>query len=111
MSQNYDGDVIGPLKINIHSANLERDTEMVGEMDPYVKFSIGGVEVHETKKLDGAGKQPVWNEEFEHLVKDMNTEVKFSVWDDDGRWSKDDSIGEATITLADLCRDGSQDNE
>jgi len=77
MSSNYDADVIGPLKINIHSAALERDTEMVGEMDPYVKFFIGGVEVKETKKLDGAGKNPVWNEEIEHLVKDTGVEVKF----------------------------------
>ena len=97
MSKNFDDDVIGPLKINIHSAKLERDTEMVGKMDPYVKLYIGGVQIKETAKLDGAGKEPVWNEEVEYIVKDMNLEVKFEVFDDDGRWSADDLIGERTI--------------
>ena len=110
MSKAYDENVIGPLRINIHSASLERDTEMVGEMDPYVKFYIGGAQVKETAKLDGAGKKPVWNEEISHNVTDMNVEVKFEVWDDDGRWSADDIVGSNTITMADLCRDSEVDN-
>ena len=99
MSRQYGDDVIGLLKLNIHSAKLERDTEMVGKMDPYIKFFLAGQEIKETAKLDGAGKEPVWNETIEIQVKDLGAEVKFSCWDDDGRWSADDLIGEATESL------------
>lgn len=63
--------MIGPLKINIHSAKLERDTEAFGQMDPYLKLFIDGKLVKQTAKLDGAGKTPEWNEEIEYIVKNM----------------------------------------
>lgn len=71
-SKNYGDDVIGPLKITIKGANLTRDTEMVGKMDPYLELTIGGNQVHKTKTLDGAGKTPEWNEEFTFEVKDLS---------------------------------------
>ena len=44
---------------------MTRDTEMVGKMDPYLEMTIGGNAVHKTRTLDGAGKNPEWNEEFD----------------------------------------------
>ena len=73
-SRAYDDDCLGPLKINIHSAKLTRDTEWVGKMDPYVTFKIPalGVEI-ETEHLDGAGKTPEWNHDVaEQQVKDLS---------------------------------------
>lgn len=65
-SKQFADDVIGPLHIKIISAQLTRDTELVGKMDPYVEFKIGGQNVYKTAVLDGAGKTPQWNEEFDY---------------------------------------------
>ena len=80
---------------------MARDTEMVGKMDPYLEMKIGGQDVHKTATLDGAGKNPEWNEEFEFEVRDLDVEVHFKVSDED--WGTDDIVGEGTIRLADLC--------
>lgn len=106
-SKNYGDDVIGPLHIKIVGAALTRDTEMIGKMDPYLELSIGGVQVHKTKTLDEAGKNPQWNEECSFEVKDLNVEVQFKVSDED--YGSDDVVGEGTCTLADLCANGGQD--
>jgi Ca2+-dependent lipid-binding protein len=45
---------------------------MVGKMDPYLELTIGGVQIYKTKVLDGAGKEPVWNEEVTFEVKDLS---------------------------------------
>ncbi len=106
-SKNYGDDVIGPLQIKIVGAALTRDTEMIGKMDPYLELSIGGVQVHKTKTLDEAGKNPQWNEECSFEVKDLNVEVQFKVSDED--FGSDDVVGEGKCTLADLCANGGQD--
>jgi len=90
------------------SANLTRDTEMVGKMDPYLELTIGGVKVHKTVVKEDVGKTPEWNEEvplFE--VRDMNVEVHFKVSDED--WGSDDIVGEGTCTLGDLCQENGTD--
>ena len=106
-SRQFADDVIGPLKVKIISAQLTRDTEMIGKMDPYVEFKIGGQKVYKTAVLDEAGKTPQWNEEFDYEVKDMSLEVNFVVSDED--WGTDDIVGEGTISLADLCKEGGTD--
>ncbi len=106
-SKNYGDDVIGPLQIKIVGAALTRDTEMIGKMDPYLELSIGGVQVHKTKTLDEAGKNPQWNEECSFEVKDLNVEVQFKVSDED--YGSDDIVGEGKCTLADLCANGGMD--
>ena len=40
--------ILGHLKLQIIEANLTRDTEMVGQMDPYLELKIGDVMVHRT---------------------------------------------------------------
>jgi Ca2+-dependent lipid-binding protein len=50
----------GHLTVTIIQANLVRDVETFGKMDPYAKLTYMGVR-HKTKILDGAGKTPVWN--------------------------------------------------
>ena len=82
-------------------ATLTRDTEMIGKMDPYLELTIGGVQIHKTATLDGAGKTPEWNEECDYEVRDLSLEVKFKVSDED--FGADDVVGEGTCTLADLC--------
>ena len=86
---------------------MARDTEMVGKMDPYLELTIGGQAVHKTATLDGAGKTPEWNEEVDFEVRDLDMEVHFRVSDED--WGTDDIVGEGTIRLADLCKEGGTD--
>jgi len=50
----------GWLKLTIREANLKRDTDTFGKMDPYVTFDYAGKEWR-TKVKEGAGKTPVWN--------------------------------------------------
>ena len=45
--QNH-GEALGTLKIKIIEANLTRDTEMFGKMDPYLELKIGDVMVRTT---------------------------------------------------------------
>ena len=100
-SKQYGDDVVGPLHVKIVGATLTRDTEVVGKMDPYLELTIGGVQVHKTATLDGAGKTPEWNEECDYEVRDLSAEVTFKVSDED--WGADDVVGAGTCTLADLC--------
>ena len=65
-SRQYGDDVVGLLHVKICSANLTRDTETFGKMDPFVEFSIDGGLIHKTAVKDEAGKTPVWNEEFDY---------------------------------------------
>ena len=57
----------GRLAIEICEAELTRDTEMVGKMDPYVKF-VHHKKTHKTRVKDEAGKHPRWNQNFEVYV-------------------------------------------
>ena len=100
-SQQYGTDVSGLLKIKIQSANLTRDTELFGKMDPYVILTIDGEKIIQTATKDGAGKKPVWNEEVDYVVKNRNAEVLYQVFDDD--FGKDDKVGEATVSVAEFC--------
>ncbi|EGD77150.1 hypothetical protein PTSG_07483 [Salpingoeca rosetta] len=73
-----------------------------GEADPYVKVTIG----QQTKKSKVVYKNrisPTWNQAFRFEVHDKATIVKFEVYDKDLR--KDEFMGVATLSLADLPRD------
>ena len=103
-SKKYGDDVIGLLHMKIADANLTRDTDVVGQMDPFVELKIGGKLVHKTAVIDEGGKTPVWNEEFVYEVKDISPEVTFIVYDEDT--FSNDFVGMGTCELADLCQDG-----
>ena len=77
-------------------AELTRDTERFGKMDPYVKFSYGELEFRTTEKTD-AGKNPIWNETFQIDVIELEDEMSFSVMDANAM--SDDVVGEATIAF------------
>lgn len=48
------------FQIYTKEANLIRDTEVIGKMDPYLVIKIGEV-LSKTNTLDNAGKNPKWN--------------------------------------------------
>jgi len=50
----------GRLTLTVIEADLKRDTETFGKMDPYAVLTLNG-QKYKTKVLDGAGKKPKWN--------------------------------------------------
>ena len=49
------------LEVKVKSAELERDTELVGRMDPYCILTLDEVKKTTTTKSE-AGRTPVWDE-------------------------------------------------
>lgn len=56
--------IIGKLIISSIEIDLTRNTELVGEMDPFVELELQG-EMHRTAVRDNEGKHCVWNERAE----------------------------------------------
>jgi len=68
------------LTVTVIKAELTRDTEMFGSMDPYVRMSstFGN---HKTSVNKKGGKKPMWKESFIFRVRSMNDTIEFSVED------------------------------
>lgn len=56
--------IIGKLIITSIEIDLTRNTEIMGEMDPYVELELQG-ELHRTAVRDNEGKHCIWNERVE----------------------------------------------
>jgi Ca2+-dependent lipid-binding protein len=59
------GPTTGKLRLTIVEANLTRDTETFGKMDPYVKFMVRE-QVFRSKTMNNAGKKPKWDQVSKH---------------------------------------------
>jgi len=83
------------------SANLTRDTETFGKMDPFTTLKYDGKDWKTTVK-DSAGKTPVWNETFRIQLgpNHENKMLEFSVWDEDTM--SNDLVGESNVLVRDL---------
>ena len=53
----------GVLILNLKGANLERNTELMGKMDPYCIVKYLKKE-YKSKVHNAGGKQPVWDDQF-----------------------------------------------
>lgn len=72
-------------------ANLTRNTEVFGKMDPYIKMQVGDGEVQSTTVKENAGIHPKWDESFRFQISNPMLSLKLSVMDKDV--SADDCIG------------------
>jgi hypothetical protein len=91
----------GKLVIILEKAELFIDTETFGKMDPFTVFTQEQVEgiapaVYKSKVLDGAGKKPVWNEEFTLSITNIDMELNVHIWEEDV--GSNDDLGQFTIT-------------
>eukprot|EP00347_Sterkiella_histriomuscorum_P021505 403333744 len=93
---------IGQLDLRIVRAELFRDTEIIGKMDPYVHVEYNG-EQFKTATQKDAGKHPVWDQMFSFPVINMNDEVMVKVYDENSI-QKDDLIGMALVKVSSLCQ-------
>ena len=48
------------LQCHVIDGKLFRDTELIGEMDPFVKFELDGKK-YKTNIIDEGGKNPRWD--------------------------------------------------
>ena len=89
----------GTLTVLPVSANLIRDTEIFGHMDPYCVIKLGGQAQKTAVKLN-AGKFPEWDDRLV-FRKTTETEICIRVWDRD-RAKRDDLIGETNLPIHSL---------
>lgn len=87
------------LEITVESANLIRDTELVGKMDPYTEITLEG-EMKKTTVKDEGGKNPVWGEKLIFILKKPESELFVEVKDLDMTTS--DLVGTAHVKLREL---------
>ena len=80
----------GTLKILVIEAEIFRDTELFGEMDPYVVIQNQKNEKFQTKIDEGAGKKPFWKENFEIQMSCQDEYIYIMIYDKD--WLNDDLI-------------------
>lgn len=89
----------GKLTLVIQRAELTRDTETFGKMDPYVLITFDS-KIRKTSVKQEGGKIPIWNEKFEIEVNNHYQNITFKVFDEDP--TTDDLVGEVTITVSEL---------
>ena len=83
-------------------ADLIRDTEAMGKMDPFILVTCQD-SMYRTKVLIDIGKHPEWNETFEIFLLPSNSDVtiNFTCYDEDV--VMDDLVGEArSVRVSDL---------
>lgn len=103
-----DPPVGGQLTLKIVKAQLERDTEAFGKMDPFCVIKYGTKE-YRTQVKDEAGKTPVWNQEFKFFVDNIQKDLVMTVFDKD--LTSDDLVGRIEVQISDIIsRDNNQDD-
>lgn len=85
---------VGTLLIDVKEADLERDTEVIGSMDPYLECKIGDVS-SKTDVSGEPGKNPKWNQVLSFLLESIPSKITFQVQDKD--MVSDDIIGSVTL--------------
>ena len=86
--------------ITIEEANLTRDLEWFGKMDPFVKIECGD-QTFKTSTVEEGGKTPKWvDTKVEFDVKNLEDEVQCAVWEEDP--GSNDLVGTAMIKFSAL---------
>lgn len=94
----------GKLTITIVKASALKNLEMIGKSDPYVVLYIRPMLKVKTKVIDN-NLNPIWDETFELIVEDKETQsVIFEVYDEDNV-QHDKKLGVAKLMLSGLEHD------
>ncbi len=81
-------------------ADITSESDTFTKMDPFVKLEFQGGETKQTKVLQSAGKQPVWNEKITFDIKTINqasSSIRVSIWDEDIKFH--DEVGFDTFSF------------
>ncbi|XP_074556937.1 calcium-dependent lipid-binding protein-like [Curcuma longa] len=91
----------GKLTVTVVGANSLKNLEFVGKSDPYVVLYVRPMFKVKTKVVDD-NLSPVWNETFELLAEDKETQsIIFEVYDED-KLQQDKKMGIAKLGLQEL---------
>jgi Ca2+-dependent lipid-binding protein len=77
-----------------------RNTEIWGEMDPFIRITYKG-QIYQTKVLDEAGKTPVWNESFIIELDHLDDVLHIVCYDEDV--ITNDFVGETSLKASQIC--------
>ena len=89
----------GRLRIKPLSAQLLKDCDTFGKMDPYVKVQVGA-DTQKSKVAKDMGKTPNWQDELDFAIAGAQS-AYIAMYDHD-KLSKDEFIGDITIPLRDI---------
>ncbi|EER96263.1 hypothetical protein BDA96_02G119700 [Sorghum bicolor] len=88
----------GRLSVTVVKATSLRNKEMIGKSDPYVKLYVRPMFKVKTKVIDDE-LNPEWNETFDLIVEDKETQsVIFEVYDED-KLQQDKRLGVAKLAV------------
>ncbi|TNV82162.1 hypothetical protein FGO68_gene4454 [Halteria grandinella] len=88
------------LKMKIVEGRLFRNTELFGQMDPFLVIQHDG-HSYKTKVIQAGGKTPVWNETFEIAIDGPGDKITIKCYDED--LIMDDFVGEGQFNARALC--------
>lgn len=88
----------GRLSVTVVKATSLRNKEMIGKSDPYVKLYVRPMFKVKTKVIDD-NLNPEWNETFDLIVEDKETQsVIFEIYDED-KLQQDKRLGVAKLAV------------
>ncbi|KAH9620379.1 hypothetical protein KSS87_019596 [Heliosperma pusillum] len=97
----------GKLTVTIVKANDLKNKEMIGKSDPYTVIHIRPLFKYKTKVVED-NLNPVWNETFEVIAEDKETQsLMIEVFDKD--IGQDKKLGIAKLPLIDLIPDSAKE--
>ena len=88
------------MTIRLIKAVLTRDTELFGKMDPFCRFFHKNTTAN-SRVMEGAGKTPVFNQDFEFMIEGYDEEITLGAYDKESV-KKDDFIGSTVLKADDL---------
>ncbi|ONK55897.1 uncharacterized protein A4U43_C10F2080 [Asparagus officinalis] len=91
----------GKLTVTVVKASALKNKEMIGKSDPYVVLHIRPIWKVKTKVIDN-NLNPVWNETFELIAEDTETQALILEVFDEDNLAQDKRLGVAKLPLIDL---------
>lgn len=86
---------------------MYRDTELMGQMDPFVMIVVlPDGKKYRTKVLEDAGKNPKWNEILEIPINNTIDETTFKITCYDEDVIMDDFVGQHIFSASELLKNG-----
>lgn len=82
--------------------------ELIGKQDPFCVFCIGDI-TKKTKTDFRGGQHPIWDDQVNIPVAEGKKSMSVQVFDEDSK--KEELIGECTIDLIDVFKDGEADGK
>ena len=91
----------GTLRFSVAQAELIRDTEMMGKMDPFVEVRVAGQE-YKSEVCKNGGKKPEWSDSFEIRVMNLESDqIEITINDQD--MFSVDHVGSVTYQVSSFC--------